>query len=498
MQIKSRYRYAILLLVLLFQGCASTAVHQRLEEFQRPDEYVRFFEILDRMVDEADVRNAASFPVAGFPYLRTNRFLTGLKAELHTGPRKEQWIRMLQQLDFKARKKEIQNLSPAAVVDLAGELDVAPDRRILQERMADYSDKLMTHDQRRSDYLTTVQAAVTNFDEYRTAYRVLGIYPITALPVAVVTHRVQDKFEKWHHTPVEQLNILGDVVGYGPTQSVSYSQATAGMILNRSRDNALGIPIPSPADARILVDMFAPLIHQDQVNSYDSIGAVIWKEGHVRIDSRQPTVYYYFTYARFKAEPILQLNYAFWYSAREGPNSPWIERGELDGLTVRISLDSDGLPFMVDIMNTCGCYHFYVPDRKRVKRIIPTPQEVDVFVPRWMPESFPQKRLYLRMNSGWHQVVNMGTETRPSGWRPYRLEPYEQLEMLPRSENTYESMFNSRGIAKDSERIEFLIFFPMGIPDVGSMRQRGHHAIKMVGRSYFEDPDLFDNNFEFY
>lgn len=92
----------------------------------------------------------------------------------------------------------------------------------------------------------------------------------------------------------------------------------------------------------------------------------------------------------------------------------------------------------------------------------------------------------------------MGTETRPSGWRPYRLEPYEQLEMLPRSENTYESMFNSRGIAKDSERIEFLIFFPMGIPDVGSMRQRGHHAIKMVGRSYFEDPDLFDNNFEFY
>lgn len=185
MQIKSKYRYAILLLVLLFQGCATTAVNHQLEDFDRPDEYVRFFEILDRMVVEADVRNAASFPVAGFPYLRTNRFLTGLKAELHTGPRKEQWIRMLQQLDFKARKKEIQNLPQAAVVDLADELDAAPDRKILQERMADYSDKLMTHDQRRSDYLTTVQAAVTNFDEYRTAYRVMGIYPITALPVEI-------------------------------------------------------------------------------------------------------------------------------------------------------------------------------------------------------------------------------------------------------------------------------------------------------------------------
>jgi hypothetical protein len=37
----------------------------------------------------------------------------------------------------------------------------------------------------------------------------------------------------------------------------------------------------------------------------------------------------------------------------------------------------------------------------------------------------------------------------------------------------------------------------MGIPDVGSMRQRGHHAVKLVGRSDFEDPDLFDDNFEF-
>jgi hypothetical protein len=78
------------------------------------------------------------------------------------------------------------------------------------------------------------------------------------------------------------------------------------------------------------------------------------------------------------------------------------------------------------------------------------------------------------------------------------MEPYDQLEMLPRSENTYASIFNSRGIAKDSGRVEFLIFFPMGIPDVGSMRQRGHHAIKLVGRSDFEDPDLFDKNFEFY
>ena len=32
----------------------------------------------------------------------------------------------------------------------------------------------------------------------------------------------------------------------------------------------------------------------------------------------------------------------------------------------------------------------------------------------------------------------------------------------------------------------------MGIVDIGSMRQRGHHAIKLVGREHFDDPDLFD------
>jgi hypothetical protein len=37
----------------------------------------------------------------------------------------------------------------------------------------------------------------------------------------------------------------------------------------------------------------------------------------------------------------------------------------------------------------------------------------------------------------------------------------------------------------------------MGIPSVGSMRQRGHHAIKLVGQAHFDDPQLFDETFEY-
>ena len=498
MQIYPKYRYAIILLALLFLGCATTTVNHQLENFGRPDETVRFFEILDRMVNEADARNAASFPVTGFPYLRTNRFLTGLKYDLDTPAHRAQWVRWMQQLDIEGRKKEIQNLPAAAMVELARELNQAPDRQLLQERMVNYSEKLMIHDQGRVDFFATVQEAVTDFEEYRTIYRVLGIYPITSLPVAALTLRAQDKFEEWHHTPADQLEILGDMMAYGPVQKTAYSRTAVNAILNRSRNNALGIPLPTAADARVLARMFAPLIHQDEVKPYDRIGAVVWKDGHVRIDPQQPTVYYYLTHARFKDEPILQINFVLWYSARDGPNSPWLERGPLDGLTMRISLDSNGMPLMVDMMNTCGCYHFFLPDRKRVKRLIPTPREIDFFMPRWMPESFPSRRLNIRVSSGWHQVVHLGTKTEKTGLIPYRLAPYDQLEALPRSDNSFESMFNSRGIAKDSGRVEFLLLFPMGIPEVGSMRQRGHHAIKLVGRAYFDDPELFDKNFEFH
>ena len=80
---------------------------------------------------------------------------------------------------------------------------------------------------------------------------------------------------------------------------------------------------------------------------------------------------------------------------------------------------------------------------------------------------------------------------------PYRLAPYEQLEMLLDSQSNTASIFKPNGIARGSERIEPLLLFSMGIPDIGAMRQRGHHAVKLLGRSLFDDPDIFNDNFEF-
>jgi hypothetical protein len=80
---------------------------------------------------------------------------------------------------------------------------------------------------------------------------------------------------------------------------------------------------------------------------------------------------------------------------------------------------------------------------------------------------------------------------------PYTLMPYGVLEALPHKDGQTESIFSSKGIAKGSERIERFILFSMGIRAIGSMRQRGHHAIELIGRVHFDDPDLFDQNFVF-
>ena len=498
----SRIRRKLWLFVILFlpvfllAGCAAINLNRQVAKFQRPTECVRFFELLDRTVEKVDVRDASVFVVKGFPYLRTSRFLSGLKEDLKTEARKEQWLRRLQQLDLEARRKEIQNLPAVALKDLTDRLGEPSDRQMLLKRAAFYSEKMLLHDQNNPDFYNVLLQAVTEPSEYSSAMRVVGMYPLAAIPVISVTRNVQAKFSKWHRARSGAIDIQGVLTAYTPGVVTEYSEQTVRHILDRSRQNALLVPLPSIAEQDILLAMFAPVIKQDVAADYDNVGEVTWQDSNVCINPTRPTVYHYFSHALLKGVPVLQLNYVFWYPARNGPKSPWIERGPVDGITLRVSLDHDGRPFMVDIMNNCGCYHFFVPHPEKVGNMIPSPDGIDAFVPRRLPENYPEKRLKLRIISGWHQVAHIDDQMNAARHLDYRLSAYEKLEMLPHDDQYFESIFNSAGIGKGSGRIEPLIFFSMGIADIGSMRQRGHHAVKLVGWEHFDDPDLFDRNFE--
>ncbi|MBW2437737.1 MAG: hypothetical protein JRF29_10690, partial [Deltaproteobacteria bacterium] len=445
--LRKSYTIPIIFISILFiQSCASRIAHQFITESQRPSEYERFFNEMDTAVEQAGVRNAAYFQVSGFPYLRANRFLVSLKSRLSTDAQKKQWVRWMQQLDIDARETEIRNLPASAVERLAAGFEVVPDRKLLHQKVISYSNNLLAHDQLRPDFYEVLQTTVHNSSEYSTVMQVFGVYPIASIPVALVTHSVFDEITEWHQLPPDQLQTLGTLTAYGPAETADFSSRDVQKILERSKQNPLGIPIPSEADHKTLLAIFAPLIIQDLAADYDKIGAVVWGQEQIEIIPDTPKAYYYLTHAFYKEEAILQLNYVFWYPARTGPNSPRIERGRIDGFTVRVSLNPAGMPFMVDFMNNCGCYHSFVPRREKVRQILPSPLAIDAFVPTWLPENFPQERLAVRLNSGWHQVENIDAGEIPAKFISYDLIPYRQLEMLPRFDKTTESMFTSTGI----------------------------------------------------
>ena len=498
MQLKFVIIRILLILIVGAQGCASRATYRFENNSQRPPEIVRFFSELDNAVYQSGVRNGAYFRISGFPYLRANRFLVSLKERLKNDAQRYQWVRLMQQLDLAARKAEIRNLPESEVQRLASAFGFEPDRKSLHAVLRGNSDKLLSHDQKRADFYDVLQIAVQETSEYSTLMRVFGLYPLAVIPVAIVTLRVNNEIAEWHQIPPDQQPTLGTITVYGPAAATEFNVQQIRNILERSKQNPLGIPLPSAVDRQSLLAIFAPLIIQDVAADYDKIGAVVWTDNQLSVGPDKPVAYTYFSHAYYKNESVLQLNYVFWYSERSGPNSPQIERGNMDGLTVRVSLDEQGSPFMVDIMNNCGCYHFYVPRKETVERIMPSPMAIDAFVPASLPDDYPRKRLAIRVISGWHQVGHIGTHRMPSDFRSYQFLPYEQLEMLPRNDDSHESIFNSRGIGKHTERVESDIFIPMGVPQVGRMRQRGHHAIKFVGRAHFDDPHLFDKHFKFH
>jgi hypothetical protein len=225
---------------------------------------------------------------------------------------------------------------------------------------------------------------------------------------------------------------------------------------------------------------------------------VFWNGDVLGIDGDKPVVYYYLSHAFLKGEPVLQINYVFWYLERAGPNPPKIEHGKIDGLHIRISLNRKGEPYMLDAQNSCGCYHFFVPNEATLERVTAKKFQLDAWVTQMLPQVPSGERLGVRVMSGWHQVQRFIPTKVSADAVAYDLVPYDVLESLPRDDGTHASMFDDQGVGKGATRPkEEVMFFSVGLPAVGAMRQRGNHATALVGREYFDAPQLFERNFVF-
>ncbi len=290
----------LIILVLLFQGCATTEMRQFAAVSQRPGEYERFFKYLDKAADKAGVGDASTFPVPGFPYLRTDRFLMGMRDRIVNEAQEQVWVQWMLQHNLDAREKEIKNLPDSALRDLASRLGEPPDRNTLIEKVKSYSKKSLSHDQGKTDFYDALKAAQRIPDEYSIIMRTFGLYPLWAPLVAYVTDGVYDEFRQWHKTPLGELEIQGNLKAYMPSHHVKLSGQDVSRMFGSSKQNALGVTELSSEEIQMLVRAYAPIIYQDIVADYDEIGQVFWNDRHVSINPRKPAVYYYITHAFLK------------------------------------------------------------------------------------------------------------------------------------------------------------------------------------------------------
>ena len=142
--------------LLLFAGCTSFTAQRVSQSFERPEDCQSFLAALDDRVNRSGVRDAASYRVPGFPYLRADRFLSFIKDKIDIQGGREQWSRWMQKLDLEAREKEISNLPEDVVSSFGPKQGTESTRAELYDRVKFCSDRLFQHDKTRPDFYGTL------------------------------------------------------------------------------------------------------------------------------------------------------------------------------------------------------------------------------------------------------------------------------------------------------------------------------------------------------
>lgn len=445
------------------------------------------YRMLDARVRQAGVGDAQYARIAGYPYLRIDRFLAAgeIKPDADSGAF-DVWTERLRRLDLDARHVELQNL-PAETRETLG--------KSLDGRLENCSRLLMrSHLQSAADRVQLLESAYVP-DDYSVAKRVAGLYPFTSLPFMAGVTNLHESMRADFSRPLATLPVEGRVSRYvPPTDSVTLTGAALRDLLKDSDVDAFGIAELSTLDRQRLFEHFAPVFEIDIVDDDDRIGEPFWAEdGLPSVNVTRPVVFRRISYSRFEGRTLLQLNYSVWFPARPSSGDFDLLSGRLDGITFRVTLGHDGRPLVYDSMHNCGCYHLFVPTR-RLKRKPPSAgHEEPPLVPQFI--DVEEGRLVLRIARGNHYLQRMYFDMSPGDGERYGMRNDDSLRSLAWGNGERRSLFAPDGLVLGSERGERWLFWPMGIAEPGAMRQWGRHATAFVGIRHFDDADLFERYF---
>ncbi|MDX1765197.1 MAG: hypothetical protein R3231_12825, partial [bacterium] len=467
-----------------------------------------FYHDLEKTVGRTDRRDASVFPVAGFPFLRTTRFLEALRYFVADQAAWEQYLDLMLEEGMAAISKEVKNLPQADLEALverwrAQRGGAPPASMALTEQATGVAAACAEGPMKRLRQMNPFHRLSWHHgtipSPYRLKRRVLWAYPFWTVPMGVAITGYKSQVMRSYRTPLMERTPMGEIRWFSPPPESSQplTHETVRAILEQAARNPLGIPKMEQDQLAALAGFYAPILEQDISGDYDIPGTMVWDDDRIGVDVTRPAVYYYGTHALLRGRPALQLNYVTWYTERPPRFVLDPQSGRLHGMTIRITLTPEGAPAMVDVIHNCGCYHFFFPAPDVFKSVRTELFREDAFVPQWLPTFQPPSRLTLRIGSENHWVERVRYDRiGGSSPLPYRLVPYGQLESLRRKTGERESGFDPQGLVKgETERLERFLLFSVGIPQIGSMRQRGHHGTALVGERVFDDPRLFEKLF---
>ena len=514
---------AVLALLALLAGCASPGANGLVTALPEVAGCIGWYDKLDDVTRQAGVDDGGAHRLAGYPFLRSDRFLASFGDDVADNPTAfEAWIGRLAQLDSEAREVELSNL-PLQFLPLLTTDGPADKQRIRArtQRCASearlallQSASMATAPGRRQ---LAAQARVD--DDYSAAKRALGLYALTRVPFFSGVRR-------WQQTTAEKFAAqaaagadAAHVKRYTPAGEAVPAARIAEVYAQRNPD-ALGIPRLSAPDAALLLRAYAPDVHIETRGPYDRFGALQWgadralpgtlSPGSAQPPSvliEQPVMYQRLATTRYQGHTLLQLVYSVWFPERPLTGGIDLLGGQLDSVVLRLTLAPDGTPWLYDSIHSCGCYHLFFPTPSAQPLPPPSagdasrPQPIEwAFVPRVLPALKVGQRMALHLESRTHYVEGLrpvGAAADPSP-TPYALQADGALRALPVSgvpSGVTRSAFWPNGIVPGTERGERLLFWPMGIDNPGAMRQWGRQPTAFVGRRHFDDARLMELRF---
>ncbi len=495
----------ILLLGITLGAC--TTLQQPIKQDESDSEFnetqtcTSFISATEATIRTANVIDAESRRIPDYPYLRTNRFLSDFRHEKLSRQAFGNWLNHLLTLAMNGWRIELANLPHAARNELARlAYQINHSGMSVYETLQYCSNILIAINLDEPDDQENLKLTADTPDEYNTWQRLIGFYPITALVFRSGINRWHKYTRQIFALPLNNLPVSGSLIQYAPPlYSTQLTSLQVSKIISSSFNNALGIPEPVEEDVKRLFDSFAPIFEIDVVTIDDKIGAVEWDNNdQAEINISSPTVYQHISYTRINENILLQLNYTIWFPSRPKTSTFDLLGGHLDGITWRVTLLPNGEPWLYDTIHNCGCYHLLFPTKNA--SILKQAQTFNepVLIPQGLLDFQSNLRPILRIAHGSHYIERIYFESsRSTQLINYQFTNSKELRSLKLNDGNYRSLFGQDGIIKSSLRNERYLFWPMGIPSPGAMRQWGHHAIAFVGRRHFDDARLFEQYFEY-